>query len=595
MRTKNTRLIFPLIIISLSLIGLLATVLAYANIGKISAIKFYNKPTDSKYHDSYPSNKDFFETAYKFTKDEDIGNKNYVVAGIIPHHLLAADLIANFFNNLEGADFDIVVLIGPNHFSSGQADIISSAYDWRTPYGILSYDKKVGQLLNKKSNIVIDEQAVEGEHAIFSEVSFIKKTFPQAKFVPLMMRSTVDSNTVTKLAKSLFAISKDKKILVLASVDFSHYKTSQEAQADDKESIAAIDNFDFNNIYNINVDSPPAIYTILKFADLNNTKFNLLDNSNSAILSNHPELESTTSYITGYFLPSQFLKNNKNQETNLMFVGDVMLSRSVGEVMLKKNDWAWPFLNIADYTSKADILFGNLEGPISDRGHDMGSPYSFRADPRVVTGLKLAGFDVMSVANNHIADWGREAMADTINILEQNNILVAGGGENINQAHYPKIIEKNNIKFAFLAYTPFANKFSEASQDSFGITDFDKEIIASDIKTAKTLADVVIVSFHFGEEYQTMANSFQVSLAHLAVDNGADLVIGHHPHVVQNLEKYKDSYIAYSLGNFVFDQTFSKDTMTGEILKVIFSGKNILSVDEVPINISMSLQANLSK
>ena len=130
------------------------------------------------------------------------------------------------------------------------------------------------------------------------------------------------------------------------------------------------------------------------------------------------------------------IANNTNAFT-LLFVGDIMLSRSVGAVMRKENDFAHPFRLVADTLRKADIAFGNLEGPISVRGEKQGSIYSFRADPRVAEGLTLAGFDVLSLANNHSMDWGRDALQDTRTTLEDNDIKPVGAGMDERQANEP--------------------------------------------------------------------------------------------------------------------------------------------------------------
>jgi len=132
---------------------------------------------------------------------------------------------------------------------TGQSDIIISAYDWQTPYGILQHDDEaLDELLNADLGIKAEEDVMESEHSINSEVAFIKKTFPQATFLPLILKPKVNEQTAEKLAQKLFDIAQGKKTLVLASVDFSHYKNSQQAQQDDKKSISAITNFDFFDI-----------------------------------------------------------------------------------------------------------------------------------------------------------------------------------------------------------------------------------------------------------------------------------------------------------------------------------------------------------
>ena len=186
----------------------------------------------------------------------------------------------------------------------------------------------------------------------------------------------------------------------------------------------------------------------------------------------------------------------------LMFVGDIMLDRGVEYVIKKQGqeDFEWPFLKIADYLNKADILFGNLESLVSDKGIKVGSVYSFRADPKAIEGLACAGFDVLSVANNHIFDYSREAMEDSFKRLEMAGIDYIGGGFSEKEAHSPVIKEVKGIKIAYLAYTNIGSEYWVAKESQSGIAWLDNAI-ADDIKTAKEKADLVVVSMHFGEEY----------------------------------------------------------------------------------------------
>jgi poly-gamma-glutamate synthesis protein (capsule biosynthesis protein) len=278
----------------------------------------------------------------------------------------------------------------------------------------------------------------------------------------------------------------------------------------------------------------------------------------------------------------------KQAPITLFFAGDIMLNRGVKWQVYKygQGDWKFPFLKIADELNKADTLFGNLEGPISDKGKKVGSVYSFRAEPEAIEGLKFAGFDILSVANNHIFDYGREAIEDNFLRLKTAGIDYVGGGFNEKEVYSPVIKEIRGAKIAFLAYTNLGSKNWAAKGDQPGIAWLEKDKLTEDIKQAKAKSDIVIVSMHFGQEYQSKVNSEQKLFAHLAIDSGADLVIGHHPHVVQEIERYGKGYIAYSLGNFVFDQGFSKETMQGLLLKVIIEGNKIKEI--VPINIKIN-------
>ncbi len=283
----------------------------------------------------------------------------------------------------------------------------------------------------------------------------------------------------------------------------------------------------------------------------------------------------------------------------LVFVGDIMLSRAVGKKIEAENDPHFPFLNVADALRSADLAFANLEGPISSRGKDQGSEYSFRADPGVIEGLKFAGFDVLSLANNHIWDWGSEALEDTVNILKENGIQPTGAGKNFDEANAPAIFVIGNTRLAMFAYTTLYPRSLEATAEIPGISAFQLEKVADEIKRIKgsKTADIVIVSLHWGEEYVAHASEEQKDIAHVLVDAGADLVIGHHPHVVQEVERYKSrlpagrqGWIAYSLGNFVFDQGFSKETMAGLMLKATVRNKEIFSVETVKTKISRDFE-----
>ncbi|KKS82623.1 MAG: Capsule synthesis protein, CapA [Candidatus Wolfebacteria bacterium GW2011_GWC1_43_10] len=306
-----------------------------------------------------------------------------------------------------------------------------------------------------------------------------------------------------------------------------------------------------------------------------------------------------------------------NKNISLVFVGDIMLSRAVGRQMEKrckdsslyvvdglsggkspndcvKGDYEFPFRLSADFLKKADITFGNLEGPISDRGKNQGSEYSFRADSRVVEGLAYAGFDVLSVANNHIWDYGAVALLDTVSILKPNEIYPVGAGENFEEANSVKIIDSQGLRIGFLAFTNLYPKSLEADADSAGISQWDVEDIKLKVESIKkdNLIDFIVVSLHWGNEYETSAGQWQKNIAHGLIDAGADIIVGHHPHVVQEVEKYPSTssgrvgIIFYSLGNFVFDQIFSKKTMEGLAGEIILEGNKIKDVKtyRVPIN-----------
>jgi poly-gamma-glutamate synthesis protein (capsule biosynthesis protein) len=278
------------------------------------------------------------------------------------------------------------------------------------------------------------------------------------------------------------------------------------------------------------------------------------------------------------------------REQKLIFVGDVMLSRSVGAKMRAVDDWTYPFEKIAPTLRSADLTFGNLECPISDTGRNRYHLYSFRADPKAIAGLKFAGFDVMSVANNHSFDWGAPALVDTLARLRADGIRTVGAGANDLEAHYPVLVMLHGVRLAFLAYVNVPPKEATAGTDRAGVAWLDRDRTLADIRFARELADVVIVSVHWGVEYMRRPQRSQVEMAHQMIGAGADLVVGSHPHVVQPLEEYHGRWIAYSLGNFIFDQ-HDPPTHHGLMLEVTLAGKRIGQVQSVPITIDGSLQA----
>jgi poly-gamma-glutamate synthesis protein (capsule biosynthesis protein) len=303
-------------------------------------------------------------------------------------------------------------------------------------------------------------------------------------------------------------------------------------------------------------------------------------------------------------LPTQVSKPEiiENKTITVILVGDIMLDRGV-EYMVEKEgsgDFKFPFLKIADELKNADILFGNLEGPISDKGTKVGSIYSFRNDPKAIEGLTYAGFDVVSLANNHAFDYGREALEDCLTRFSNEKIDYVGAGFSEDEAFSPIVKEIKDTKIAFLAYTNLGPEIWKAGKENSGIawiSENDMEKIKKDIENAKEKSDILIVSLHAGEEYQKEPTQFQIDFAKMAIDAGADLVVGHHPHVVQKNERYPEGkqvpygtswsgYIFYSLGNFVFDQSFSDQTMQGQMVKVLIENNKIKKV--VPINIKIN-------
>lgn len=292
--------------------------------------------------------------------------------------------------------------------------------------------------------------------------------------------------------------------------------------------------------------------------------------------------------MASYYLPQ--IKNVNNKQTiakatttfaqvKLLFAGDVMLARGVAKSVANKfnDNFSLLFENIKDYLASFDFVIVNLEGPVSDRGNRIGGKYSFRMNNKVIKQLADVNIRIFNLANNHIFDYNYQAFNDTLDNINAHNSFYFGVGLDIEQANRGLILEKNGIVIGFLGFTQFLEHF-KAQISRPGILFLNIDNLKTAIINLRNKVDFLVVVFHWGEEYKNYPNNYQRQLARKAIDLGADLVIGHHPHVVQTIEKYKDKFIFYSLGNFIFDQNFSKETMKGGLVEVALENKNIREI-----------------
>ena len=251
----------------------------------------------------------------------------------------------------------------------------------------------------------------------------------------------------------------------------------------------------------------------------------------------------------------------------LAMVGDMMLARDMGQALREKGpDYA--FSDVRHMLDGADLTMGNLECVIGDRGEPAPKAYVFQAPLTATLSLSEAGFDLLNVANNHILDFGQEAMAQTFDLLSEAGIDWVGAGMSEGEAHAPVIREVRGIRIAFLGYARYLTETSTgfpagvfvAVGDSPGIAWADVDRMRAEIAQASSVADVVVVALHAGREYWDRPTDFQREAARSAIDAGASLVWGHHAHSWQGIEFYNDGVILYSLGDFVFDQMTTNDS-----------------------------------
>ena len=252
---------------------------------------------------------------------------------------------------------------------------------------------------------------------------------------------------------------------------------------------------------------------------------------------------------------------------SLALVGDVMLDETPGKQIEAGHD---PFSPFASILKAADIRVGNLECVVATGGNsDPEKIYTFRAHPRTLDVLKRH-FDAVTLANNHSGDFGPLAFGEMLLLLDRQGIAYFGGGVDLARAHEPLIIERKGLRIAFLGYNEFAPRSFEANYDRPGIAWSEDEQVCLDLAKARSWhrADLVIPVMHWGWEFERKGNPRQRQLARLLIEAGADVVIGGHPHVTQDVEMYRGKPIIYSLGNFVFDGFDSPEANTGWLLRL---------------------------
>lgn len=259
----------------------------------------------------------------------------------------------------------------------------------------------------------------------------------------------------------------------------------------------------------------------------------------------------------------------------IAITGDIMLGRSVGQRILATSD-RFPFNDTANWLSGFDLTVGNLECVVSTLGQPQPKTYTFEAPPLGFERLSAAGFDIVSVANNHSGDYGHVAFADMLNHLPAHGITPLGGGMNLAQAHTPVIRTVRTTTIGFLAYCEIEPTSFAATATTPGHAWLNPTLMAADIRALRPKVDFLLVFTHWGIEYHPQESYDQEAMARVAIDAGADFVVGAHPHVIQPSSSYRGKPIVYSLGNFVFDEMWSEDVRRGNVLTLTVQGSHLL-------------------
>lgn len=294
---------------------------------------------------------------------------------------------------------------------------------------------------------------------------------------------------------------------------------------------------------------------------------------------------------------AQSMEQDSIPKISFLALGDVNLGRAVGQEILKGNI-EYPFKLFSPVLSRAEITFANLESPLSDQHGETQSPKSnivFCGPPDGSETLRRAGITVVSTANNHAYDYGKKGIQETIKFLQRDSVLFTGTVADSSASFQPVILEKKGIRIGILAYTQFMNI---KGRWKGLISLYDSLKAKQEIDDLRTKVNLVIVSYHGGKEYVDIPEDNALMQMRQLARYGADVVLGHHPHVPQGIEQYHQSLIFYSLGNTVFNQPQKYWTQRSFAVLFQFSKEGdrarISKIELLPIRSGFQPQENLS-
>ncbi|HAT03959.1 MAG TPA: AmmeMemoRadiSam system protein B [Candidatus Magasanikbacteria bacterium] len=561
---KNILLVVSLVLVSGCTTG--------GDISGTSLASLEGSRENTPYQYSAPWDKVLYEGFY--TRMQGPNNPNStgeIKGGVVPHHLLAGHMAAAFFDNLAPQNPSTIIIIGPNHFGRGVADVISTLRDWKTPFGDVETDTSLVEKLVSNNIVVVDEETIKEEHSLYSTIPFIRHSLPNAKVVPLALRNDIATEKMDELI-AILAQEMPKDAVIISSIDFSHYQTLPVANFHDELSMGVIKSFDYDRLEDLEIDSVPSLYVLMKLMEhFKAQHISYEEHSNSAIVADTPDEKLTTSYYIPYFTYGD--PTNKRVASILHF-GDMMLDRNVKKrIDMYGTDHVLGQLAGEElrFFKGMDVIGANLEGPFADSRRDTTKEIAFRFDPALIPMLQKYNLSLFTIANNHTLDMGWQGFEESKKNLSDAGIEYYGHELRVTQEDSVLYKEIGGLKFGFIGVDDTILKL-------------DVSIIKQLIEESEKNNDYTIVNIHWGAEYGVLnSNARQQYLAHEMIDAGADVIIGNHPHVVQEIEMYHDRPIFYSLGNFIFDQYFSIPTQQTIGVGLVFQDTDSLNIHIFPI------------
>lgn len=479
-------------------------------------------------------------TLFLFPKESsfDIRPVRQISGIVVPHHDLVKAQRAEFFDEVaeQISPPKTVIIVSPNHAQSGFGTIQTTDKTWNLSNGVLEPNREVVSSITSspaRMAELVQPGGFQNEHGIYLVLPDIHRVWPDAKIVPIILKIDTSTSSVQALAKSLDETCHD--CLLVASVDFSHYQPAVLANEHDKLTLRALQNLDEDLIRTkAEVDSPPSLQLLMQWARSHETqRFNLWKHTNSGELLHDPDIETTT-HIFGYYDHGTQVQPEKR--ISFLIGGDMMFARGIHYRFQKNLRESVEHLGDRLFWG-TDLALINLEGSISQKSvaPDPSPTFHFVFPPETAKVLTYLHLNAISLDNNH-SDHVDPRIPD-IPIL-------------------PTTVEGEGLKITVIGINTL-----------WGVKD-----IKDQISKIKEDSDQRVIIFpHWGVEYAPIHSQQQQDLAHTWIDAGADLVIGSHPHVIQDGEIYKGKPIIYSLGNLLFDQNWSVETQQGMLVGGAFT------------------------
>lgn len=488
---------------------------------------------------------------------------------LVPHHLVAARYIAGLFSAAAIRQKpSTIYLLVPDHFQRGRRAITMLGSDVEANGVRLTRDVRASDALRSDLGDAVasvDDAVLQEELAMQALVPYVARAFPSTKIVALTVRiceasraQSCEDARAPLVSALVSALKRDPKALLISSVDFSHYLPAFAADFHDELAQDVIEHLADREADRVELDSADILAVTLNVArELGLGNVVTHAHTNSLRILQSKIAQDSTSHMLASFSPGAI---SSQEKTTILFVGDMMFDRAVRDRMSVNKNPLFPFDGIVGQEERfmhgQDLVIGNLEGPISSEHRPPVKENDFAFDPSVAALLRRVGFTAVSQANNHTLDQGRDAASSSRAVLASEGIVAFGDQVRDTADDALRMFDVRGKRIGILA---------------FNVTDnpLDRDQAELAITQARDSSDEVVVFIHWGNEYQAKPSSVQIDLAHWFIDQGVDAVVGTHPHWVQSVETYRGRPIAYSLGNFIFDQDWSKETQYGLALGLV--------------------------